>query len=158
MLASIRPTPTNRLAFADRLSDLQQMMGGAQVTPGAILSAAERLQDARLEVLPGLALIGQCLAAQRVHLAQHRVDKADDGGEIVLSSEPELEVRHLNVRLVKHNRPPAIDRDGLLCTKYSLGAARITSRWMDRRLPLRQLHCAPDGEALSIAFCVSKES
>ncbi len=81
--------------IAGRFGDLQEMVGGAGVRVSAVLAAAQRLQDAALKVQPGFSVVRQWAAAERVHLAQQRLDKANDGGKVVSRSVPELKVKHL---------------------------------------------------------------
>ena len=71
------------------------MIGGAGVRVGTIFVAAQRLQDTTLKVQPGLRVVRLSAAPERVHLAQHRMNKADDGGEVVLSGMPELKAEHI---------------------------------------------------------------
>ena len=81
---------------ANRLGDLQQMIGGTGIRALAVFVAAQRLQDAAFKIQPGDRLIGQFATTQRVHLTQHRLDKPDDGGEVVRRGEPELKVEHIS--------------------------------------------------------------
>ena len=84
-----------RYLAAERFGDLQQMIGGTRVGVDAVFVAVQRLQNAALKIQPGFSVVRQFAAAERVHLAQQRMDEANDGGEVVLSSRPELKVRHI---------------------------------------------------------------
>jgi hypothetical protein len=47
------------------------------------------------------------------------MNQADDGDEVVLRGAPDLKVAHLAARPAENNRPPAINRDGLLCLIFT---------------------------------------